>query len=758
MAYDRFLIAPLKSGLINGIPQWQIPEDAFYQLYNAYVFRGTVRKRVGSELMGNGATNTMTAPLLSRLRAQVGTTNGTGNLSGTVPGASAVYSTLGQQFSIGGEIYTVYLAGNNQMLDTGATATKTFNTANGQFVFVGAPANTPVYYYSGQPVLGICNYEVGPINDQPTVAFDTQFAYEWQTNQWVLINSTSVGTMQWHGTNLNYYWTCNWDGPADDIVYLFVTNFNATIGAPGANDDPIWAYDGTDWNNYSNATTFLADGSFIQTALIILPFKNRLIMLNTIEFLDSNMENHAYPNRCRYSINGSPTATNAWYEPGVVVGGTNAAGAGFIDAPTKEQIVSAKFIKDRLIVQFERSTWELAYTGNQVLPFVWQQLNQELGALGTFSTVPFDKVVLAIGDTGVHACNGSNVERIDNNIPDEIFEISKLQNGSKRVAGIRDYYSELVYWSFPSIEIPSVNTNRYPDQVLVYNYANQTWALFDDTWLCYGYFFQSTDVTWADLNETWEEYDATWNDMLVQAQQRQVLAGNQQGYVLILNRDLPTNAQSLTITNVAIAGDIVTLTIMSHSLSTFEDESDYVYILDLNGVTGFVAGIYQVYMVVDVNTIQVIIPGLVGPYTGGGTMFLVSEIDIYSKQWNPYVSQGRSFYVPYLDFCVLRTAAGEITIDYFASSSELGLVPQGVATGAALGTNILETSPYALVPQEQQQQRLWHRVYCQSDGSFIQIRLYWTQEEMMNAAVSLEGFNLEGMVLNCTPTRDDLLG
>ncbi len=745
MAYDRFLIAPLKSGLINGIPQWQIPEDAFYQLYNAYVFRGTVRKRVGSQLMGNSGS-TMTAPLLSRLRIDLGV---------YAPGAYATPTPIavGQQFSIGGDIFTVINATVGQFLLTTNPLVTAQITGASQVTFVGADIGH-IFFYPGLPVMGLCNYEVGPINDQPSIAFDTKFAYQFVTNGWA-----RLGTAVWHGTNLNYFWTCNWDGVADDNIVLFATNFNATIGAPGANDDPIMSWNGAVWSNYSATAIFLADGSFIQTALIILPFKNRLIMLNTIENLTSDGLNHAYPNRCRYSINGSPFAVNAWYEPGVTIAGLNAAGAGFIDAPTKEQIVSAQFIKDRLIVQFERSTWELAYTGNQVLPFVWQQLNQELGALGTFSTVPFDKVVLAVGDTGVHACNGSNVERIDNNIPDEIFEISKQSNGSKRVAGIRDYYSELVYWSFPSVEIPSVNTNRYPDQVLVYNYANQTWALFDDTWLCYGYFFQSTDVTWADLDIAWEDYDATWDDMLEQAQQRQVLAGNQQGYVLIVNRDLPTNAQSLTITNVpTIAGDIVTLTVMSHSLSSVEDQEDYVYILDLNGINGFVPGIYQVYMVVDLNTIQVIIPGLAGTYTGGGTMFLVSEIDIYSKQWNPYVSQGRSFYVPYLDFCVLRTAAGEITVDYFASSSQLGLADQGQLTGAALGTNILETSPYALVPQEQQQQRLWHRVYCQSDGSFIQIRLYWTQEEMMTPAISLEGFNLEGMVLNCTPTRDDLLG
>ena len=49
-----------------------------------------------------------------------------------------------------------------------------------------------------------------------------------------------------------------------------------------------------------------------------------------------------------------------------------------IDAATQEAIVSAEFLKDRLIVYFERSTWELVYTGNQIYPFTWQKINTEL--------------------------------------------------------------------------------------------------------------------------------------------------------------------------------------------------------------------------------------------------------------------------------------------------------------------------------------------------------------------------------------------
>src|SRR5690606_15469211 len=142
----------------------------------------------------------------------------------------------------------------------------------------------------------------------------------------------------------------------------------------------------------------------------------RLLLFNTVEAAwDPGTSTYIYTNytnRCRFSKNGNPLDADAWYDlPGF--------SGGFItNAGTKEAIISVQFIKDRLIVFFERSTWELVYTFSETDPFIWQKINTELGVESTFSGVPFDKVVLGIGNVGIHACNGSNVERVDQKIPD----------------------------------------------------------------------------------------------------------------------------------------------------------------------------------------------------------------------------------------------------------------------------------------------------------------------------------------------------
>lgn len=768
---DRFLIAPLKSGLIKALPAWQIPEDAFAELYNAYVFRGRVTKRCGTELMNSSAGTISGDTLRSRLRIKVGTTNGSGNLSGTVPGS--VFS-VGQQFSIAltpatDEVFTVNTAGTPAvMLTTGASTVHTFNTSTGAFVINGSTPTTDVYWYPGQPVMGITTYEEGPINNQDSFAFDTQFAYNYLTTGW-----ERMPTGLWHGNSYNYFWSSNWQDDPDQTI-LYTTNYQVTnpSGASVATDDPLWYWDGSNWFPLTGSAIFAFlpnngphDSSpYVFTARIIMPFKGRLVLLNTIENDNSGAtkgqpgfgQNKQYVNRCRYSFAGSPLAINAWYETGEDNAGNAYAGGGVLDAPTKEAIISAEFIKDRLIVYFEQSTWELAYTGSQSDPFVWQQINTELGAIGTFSIVPFDRAVLGIGDTGVHSCSGANVERIDDAIPDEIFEISKKNDNQLRIAGVRDYFSELVYWSFVSVDLDDQNTGQFPDKILVYNYSNNTWAIWDDTYTAFGYFWKNSDVTWASLTDEWQNYDISWSSGVQYSQQRRVLAGNQQGYMVLITRDQDYNAFSYTISDIQYAssyasnGNLI-LTVVNHNMNS----GDFVAILDVDGMDG-VGGIYKISQVTGVNTFTIIQTDVTGGYLGRGVLSRVSRVDIWSKQWNPYISKGRSLFLSFIDFAVRKTDLSEITVDYYSSSSQLSSIQAAQATNSLLGNNVLETRPYASRTFEEYQELLWHRIYFQMDGQFIQIRLYWTDAQMTNPGISLADFTLEGLVLSTQPTSYSL--
>jgi len=744
-SFDKFLIAPFETGLETDLKPWLIPEDAFQQLNNAYIFRGRVRKRFGSSLTGYGATTSSNAQLFSRLRikltggAAVGITDGAGAATGTVPGS--VFK-VGQIFSIGTVIYTVSVLGTPAtMLKTDATTTCTLNTTTGVYAFNGAPATTQIYFYTSEPVMGLTQHESGTINDSPAVAFDTQFAYKFNGASWDLIGPTAS---QWHGSNSQFFWAANWTGLTFSDTYLFTTNFNATIGTPDASDDSMWYYSGAAWTAFN--PNFFVAGDKIKTAKMIVPFKDRLVLFNTIEQNAAGTVNTSYKNRIRYSHNGSPLSATAWYEPNEV----GASGGGWIDAPTEEEIISVEFIKDRLIVYFERSTWELAYTSNQVLPFLWQKINTEYGSDSMNSTVPFDKVVLTIGSRGIHACNGGNVERVDQKIPNKIFQVRQDNNGVDRVAGIRDYYTEMVYWAFPTANA-GANSDIYPNKILVYNYKNQTWAFNDDCITAFGYFEQQLGLTWAAMDMTWEEMTFAWDSATTSPKFRQIIAGNQHGFVFIVSPEITSNAENIQITNTSYdtTTNVLTLTIIDHTL----ESEDYIKLTNVTGLTIGGDGIYQV-TVVDADTISVIVPSCTGTYLGGGTVGRISNVNIVSKQWNFYLKEARSIYLSHIDFIIQKTENGQVCIDYSPSSSNISMIDEGVATGAIIGNSILETNPYPLNTMEETQDRLVHRVYFQADGTCVQIRIYLNDDQLKNPAIAESDFQLEGMIVSSTRTSE----
>ena len=750
MAFDRFLIAPFNSGLESDVRPWLLPEDAFTRLINAYVYHGRIRKRFGSYLMGYGASSAVTAQLNARLRINLGNTNGSGNLSGTVPGS---YFNLGQEFSIGTEIFTVQALGTPiNMLTTGSSATHTYNTSTGAYIFAGAAINTAVYFYPSSPVMGFTVYEVGFINNQPTYAFDTQFAYLFTGGAWQ--RSQSGGNPVFHGTNAQFFWTCNWEGTTPNVKILFVTNFNASIPS-AVTDDPMWYLNNTTWTQFVPyflpAGGAVGAGPFVRTARIILPFKNRLVLLNTVENDNSGGlgVNTQYFARCRYSFYGSPLAVNSWYEPNQTdASGNVSGGGGFVDAATDEAIIGAEFIKDRLIVWFEQSVWELAYTGNEIQPFIWQKLNTEYGSQSTFSTIPFDRQILAIGQNGVHACNGSNVERIDQKIPQFVYQIRTSNSGVRRVNGIRDYFTQVVYWTYASSN--QNPTQTFPNKVLLYNYLNNSWATNDDCITCFGIFEQQQILTWTSSVTTWEESGFAWSTGQNQANFRQIIGGNQQGFTFIIAPDIYRNAPAMQISNLTASGGIITLTIVDHTLTN----GDYIAIENAQGVTGVNNASYQI-TIVNNNTVTVL-GAITGTYSGGGTATRLSNIQINSKQWNPYVGKDRNFYLHKIDFAVERTSEGQITVDYYPSSTELSMLDEAEATGAILGTGVLETTPYTLYPLEQIQNRLWHPIYFQTDGECVQIAMYFSAAQMSSLPIIWDKFTIEGFLLYTQATTERL--
>lgn len=716
MAVKNYLIAPYASGQQDDVEPWLLPEDAFETLENAYVWRGRVRKRFGYRTIGAG-------PLESRLRYDLGNTDGSGNISTTAPG---VIFKVGQTFSVGTEEFTVTQTGTPaNMLTTGAATTATFDTTSGAVVINGAAAGTALFFYPSEPVMGLTLREQSTINFEETIAFDTQFSYLRSASAWTQVDATA-----WTGSNSDFFWTTNYRGANPYDTNLYVTNFVAA-------DNIKYLPQGTTAWTTLRPRVDGAGTRFLETCRVLVGFKDRLVALNTIEDAAAN----EYPNRCRFSQNGNPTTVaDSWIDdvPGR---------GGYIDAPTKEAIVTAAFIKDRLIVYFERSTWELVYTTDSTLPFRWQQINNELGAESTFSVVEFDKAALGVGQVGIHACDGVNVERIDQKIPNEVFRIHNGNDGIERVYGIRDYYRELVYWTFPSADV----NPTFPTRVLVHNYTDGSWALIKDSFTCFGNFQRDVDLTWGNADQTyptWGEWNAAWQSGQAQSAFPWISIGNQQGWVFLLDTDRSSNAKAMYITDM----DPVTaqLTVTDHNLEVGE----YVVVEDAQGITALNGDVFQVNSVVDSDTI-ILDTTFTGTYTGGGNLTRLSNISILSKRFNPGTPIGQQFRVPYVDFLLDATVNGEVSLDYLIDESTGNAVQDNAVKDVLLGTNVLYTRPEESTDigpdQANQSQKLWHRYFMQTNAQFLQVKIYMTEAQMKDLAISRSDFQMHAMSIYVTP-------
>lgn len=742
MPIQKFFIGPQTEGLVDRLKPWAIPAQAFARMRNSYQWRGSVRKRFGAYSMNETQEFEQ---FFTRLRvkfvnpatgAAIQTTAGGGFGPTVVPGAASSYASLGKMFSVGNNAYTVFQNGNTyataDTVPVGAN-TGNYNTGTGAFTLTAGPATSDVYYYPATPVMHFGTYKLGAINAEQLIAFDTQFAYTfsyaigWQR----LVNTTVFpqANDSWTGTDSDFFWTTNWRAAAAQDLIFFVTN-----NVPA---DAMRYWDGANWNAFGSAATTAITTTagpvatnYIKTCRVIEPYKGRLLLFNVTE-TNVGGGDTIYRNRIRFSAINNPVGNTGagilpWDQD--IVGGGN-----FIEIPIKEAIISVQFIKDRCIVFCEASTWELVDTGNKNQPFIVQQLDSELGVESQNSVIHFDKEVLGFGNVGIHACNGLNVERIDEKIPSKIFEINNANAGPERVAGIRDYYNELVYWVYNSIDADTGANAIYPNQVLVYNYQEDTWAINDDSITAFGNYPLEQDLIWQAIDATWAELDIPWDDPTSQDKFNSTIAGNQEGWTFILKAGLARNAISLQITNLTIAANVITVTAYNHNLP----DQSYIYFEDIQDDGGTLADamnnkIFQIDYVSPVSTDQFTISldaTPTGAYIGGGVITRVSEIDILTKQFNFFYQQAANIAINQIDFYVDKTESGTISVDYFIASSNISMVES--SAGVLLGTNILETSPYALVPLEQSQSRFWHTLYPNFFGENIQLRFYLTPEQII---------------------------
>jgi len=192
-------------------------------------------------------------------------------------------------------------------------------------------------------------------------------------------------------------------------------------------------------------------------------------------------------------------------------------------------------------------------------------------------------------------------------------------------------------------------------------------------------------------------------------------------------------------------GGFVNLTIKQHNFA----EDEYLAIENCTGLTTLNGQIFKILNIIDENNIAIdsILP--TPGYTGGGTATRISQIDILTKQYNPYLGKATNFAINKVDFAVEKTTAGKMLIDYYTNASTYSTLANSTTI---TGTNILDTFAYPTEPFESVQNRLWHTLYFDTQGNCIQLHMYLSNALMTVPAVVWSNFELDAMMFYVQPT------
>lgn len=508
--------------------------------------------------------------------------------------------------------------------------------------------------------------------------------------------------------------------------------------------DGVRWYDGSTWSNFQppvNATSILIG------CLIIFYYRDRIIVFVPTETTAlGGIGTQTYYQRGRWCQNGTPyyasapipsgqsSQSNAWQDdvPGK---------GGFVDAPTSERIISASLIKDNMIVRFERSTWRFRYTGNEELPFQWERINAEYGADSTFSGVNFDVGPIDVGSRGITQTDGISVLRIDNIIPDEVFEFENLNSGPQRIWGIRDFDEQVIYWCFPNDQESGI----YPNRVLLYNYRDPSFGIFRDSYTAFGFWQSFNDLTWGAAKFPWGTANFPWGSGQSQALYQKVVGGNQQGYVMVLQQ-LTLNEQSLRIEAIT-AGTPVQITSTNHNLTNV----DYVNPINIIGNGSALNGNVYGIEVVDANNFLLFsfstasrdfdIPVTIGSgtYLGAGEICRVDNFRIRTKKFNPSIQEGAATRLGWVDFYVDATNNGQFIVNYYVDDNDT--VPVNLPSPNPMNdptinpySNVVETNVNQY--ETQGQTKVWHTLYNDCVGSFFQLEMTLSPEQINNLTIA----------------------
>ena len=341
----------------------------------------------------------------------------------------------------------------------------------------------------------------------------------------------------------------------------------------------------------------------------------------------------------------------------------NSVGSGIIAADTYENLLGCALLGDILILNFSRSNWTLEKTRDVFNPYFIRKIPSVIGTDASFSAVSWAYQVKSAGKTGMIATDGRESLRFDDKIPFFTRDEFDQPNFNQTYGGFDRNEGQFLF---------SYNTGEFDTQnrVLVFNYEEKTWAVYDWSFSVFGQSDVGQALAWNQIDEntkdSWERWDTTeeiWNRIGLSASTQKTLAGDDKGYVYEINEGY--NDYFVSITNITQAFPAV----ISISETNFR-VGDQVIIenTDMTEINAdeytepiFVTAVTSTTISVNVDSTNFT------AYTTGGSISKVINFQAQTTVFNPYRDQGRRCYLSHIEVLV-NTNTGNLFLDVYENS------------------------------------------------------------------------------------------
>ena len=273
----------------------------------------------------------------------------------------------------------------------------------------------------------------------------------------------------------------------------------------------------------------------ISKALHVAINDNRLLLINV------SVLNLPQPNFIYWSVQFNPLDF------------TNDNLAGFLPAPTSESIRLFFFINTDMIVRFSNSERVFRITNDPFSPFRWDSTNNVWRCDARYSAINYDSYGTSVGKPAIVASDGVNVQRADEIIPDFTLNNRSLLEGpiiSIDQTSIGQCYGERFddfkegWLCFKQFDSNQSSVAQRSDNVLAFNYIDNTYAVFTFPFNCLGFGTVTSVDVWGNNFDLWGDADYSWGSFWESKDALIDLAGDRNGVIYTLG-----NTNTLTLPN-----------------------------------------------------------------------------------------------------------------------------------------------------------------------------------------------------------------